>query len=170
LPAPTFLSFVDATCLYALQSPDVPTPGAFDVVRGFRARIARGGHQHAPAAAGVAAVDGAATARRQAEVLSGAGDLLGAFLRGRSRSNPLSQVASRRAATRKAKARAEAAMQRLSDKERQLEELEDDLGEEIIRITEEWAGVTEELEEVEIPLERADVRVADLKLVWLPVS
>jgi uncharacterized protein YifE (UPF0438 family) len=135
----------------------------------YRTRIDRTKDQISTAEARVADLEGDATARSQAELLSGAGDLLGAFLGGRSRANPLSQIASRRAATRKAKARVEAARQRLSDKELQLEELENDLGEEIIRITEEWADAAEVVEEIEIPLERTDVRVADLKLVWLPI-
>ncbi|HEX6947624.1 MAG TPA: DUF87 domain-containing protein [Acidimicrobiia bacterium] len=109
-------------------------------------------------------------ASRQGEVLSGVGDLLGTFLGGRKRSNPLSQVASRRAATQKAKARAEAEATKVSGKERELDELEAELAEEITELTREQMELADQIETVSIPLEKTDIEVRDLKLVWVPVG
>ena len=134
----------------------------------YRTRIDRVKDQISKAEARVAELEGEVAARRQAEVLSGAGDLLGALLGGRSRSNPLSKAATRRAATRKAQARAETARERLTEKTRLLDELEDELGEEIVDIVDEWNAAASEVEKLEIPLERTDIRVVNLKLVWLP--
>ena len=42
LPDPTFLNFVDTTVLYSLRGTPVPTASAFDIVRGFPARMEAG--------------------------------------------------------------------------------------------------------------------------------
>jgi hypothetical protein len=111
-----------------------------------------------------------AAGRQQEEVISGAGDLLGTFLGGRSRSNPLGRVASRRAATQRAQARVDAASGKLEGKEQDLEDLETELAEAIEGIVAEHQGMAETIEEVSIPLEKTDVRIVDMKLVWLPVA
>lgn len=110
------------------------------------------------------------SASKQGELISVAGDVLGTLLGGRKRSNPLSQVASRRAATQKAKARAEAEATKMSGKERELEELEADLAEEITELTNEQLALADQIETVSIPLEKTDIEVRDLRLVWVPVG
>ena len=42
LPNPTFINFVDTLELYSLRGTPVPTASAFDIVRGFPARIELG--------------------------------------------------------------------------------------------------------------------------------
>ncbi len=42
LPDPTFINFIDTTELYALRGTSVPTASAFDIVRGFPARMELG--------------------------------------------------------------------------------------------------------------------------------
>ena len=49
-------------------------------------------------------------------------------------------------------------------------ELEEELAAEVAEITGRYDTAAAEIEEVEIPLEKSDVRVADLRLVWIPVS
>ena len=111
-----------------------------------------------------------ASAKKSEEMVSGAGDILGALLGGRRSSNPLGKVASRRSATKKAEARAESAAAKLSAKQIDLQELEDDLADEIIEITNRWADAADDHETVDIPLEKSDVRVAEMKLVWVPTG
>lgn len=110
------------------------------------------------------------SAKKSDEMMAGAGDILGALLGGRSGSNPLGKAANRRGATQKAEARAEAASQKVTAKELDLKELEDELVDEIVEITNRWTDAAEEYETVEIPLEKTDVRVAEMKLVWIPVG
>lgn len=110
-----------------------------------------------------------AKASQQGELISVAGDVLGTLLGGRKRSNPLSQVASRRAATAKARAKAEAEATKVSAKERELDELEDELAEEITKVADEQLALADRIETVSIPLEKSDVEVRDLRLVWVPV-
>lgn len=110
------------------------------------------------------------SASQQSEVISGAGDILGALFGGRKRSNPLGQAASRRAATQKAKAKVTAEAAKASDKEQELEELEDDLATEMAEIVARHEGLGAQVEKIEIPLEKTDIEVRDLKLVWIPVG
>ncbi len=111
-----------------------------------------------------------ASAKKSEEMMSGAGDILGALLGGRRSSNPLGKAASRRSATKKAEARAESAAAKLTAKQIDLQELEDELADEIVEITNRWADAAENHETVAIPLEKTDVRVAEMKLVWVPTG
>jgi hypothetical protein len=107
-------------------------------------------------------------AKEQEELMSGAGDLLGALLGGRRRSNPLGQAAKRRAASQRARSRAETAAANLQDDQIELEELEDELAERIAEIDDEYRDKATEIETVEIPLEKSDIEIADIKLIWIP--
>ncbi len=106
--------------------------------------------------------------RRQQEVISGAGDLLGALLGGRKGSSGLSRAASRRAQTRRTQERLASAREKLGNKTNELDRLEDELETEVQAITEKWNQAAESVEAMPIPLESSDVRVAELELVWLP--
>ncbi len=108
--------------------------------------------------------------RRQQEMISGAGDLLGALLGGRKRSGGLSRAASRRAQTRRTEERMASAAGKLADKTAELDLLEDELGDEVMEITARWNDTANQLETVDIPLEKTDVRVSTLSLLWLPVG
>ena len=111
-----------------------------------------------------------ASARTQTEVMSGIGDLLGAFLKGRLGSTTLSKAATRRAASKKAKARLEVQEQKLTDKQQDLVDLEQDLEDALLNIQEEHDRLAENTETLEIGLEKTDIRVAEAKLVWVPVA
>ncbi|HSJ29717.1 MAG TPA: DUF87 domain-containing protein [Acidimicrobiia bacterium] len=108
--------------------------------------------------------------RRQGELLSGAGDLLGAILGGRRSSTGLRQAANRRSQTRRAEERLDTAADRLTMEERQLVDLETDLARDVTEITGKWEAAAETVEEMVIPLERSDVRVEPLRLLWMPVT
>ncbi len=110
------------------------------------------------------------SARTQTEVMSGIGDLLGSFLKGRLGSTTLSKAASRRAASRKAKARLEAQEQKLTAKQQDLVELEEELEDALIDIQEQHDAMAANTETLEVGLEKTDIRVAEAKLVWVPVA
>jgi hypothetical protein len=133
----------------------------------YRVRIEDVRAELAAADRRVADLDADIGERRQDEFLSGAGDLLGAVLGGRRR-NTISRAASRRAETRQIEARREKAEGKKDSKLEALAELEADLAEEVINITAEWDDKAALIEAVEIPLERIDTKVADMKLVWVP--
>ena len=109
-------------------------------------------------------------ARRQNEVVSGVGDILGSLLGGRSRSGALRRASSRRSQSRRTNADLEAAAGKLADEQQELADLEADLAEELLEITEGWDAKAADVTPVEIPLESSDVKVADLKLVWVPTA
>ena len=51
-----------------------------------------------------------------------------------------------------------------------LAELEQEIIDEVTAIDEKWRAVAEEVEPVAIRLEATDVRVTDVRLVWVPVD
>jgi len=108
--------------------------------------------------------------RRQEEVVSGAGTLLGMLLGGRRSSRSMSGAASKRTQTRKAEQRLRTAEAKLTDKVEDLEELEDDLAEEILEIDAAWREKGAAIETMEVGLEKTDIAVAEVALVWVPVA
>lgn len=133
----------------------------------YGTRIDRVRDQLAAAQRRISDLEADVAARRQQEVVSGAGDLLGALLGGRRRSS-ITRAASRRSQTRRTEARRDSAAEALADKQADLEALEDDLAAEIDAIRTEWDDKAALIEELEIPAEKVDVQVSELKLVWVP--
>jgi chromosome segregation ATPase len=107
--------------------------------------------------------------RRQNELISGAGDLLGSILGGRSRSRAVGSAASRRRMTRQTQERLQTASEKLTDKTDQLEALEDDLENDVNTIMEQWDAAAADIETVDIGLEKTDISVGELSLVWIRV-
>jgi hypothetical protein len=136
----------------------------------FETRLGRARTALAKAENRVRDLEADVSSKQQEELLSGAGDLLGALLGGRRRSNPLGGAARRRAASQRARTRADAAYQSVDEEQAELIELEDELAEEIASITDEMQAKAARVEEVEIPLEKTDIRVADLRLLWVPTA
>jgi len=136
----------------------------------YAKRIDRLQDQISSSDARVKALETDASTRTQTEVMSGIGDLLGAFLKGRFSSTTVSKAATRRAASRKAKARLQAEEDKLSAKQQDMVELERDLEDAMISIQEEHDALAEATETLEIGLEKTDIRVAEAKLVWVPVT
>lgn len=104
--------------------------------------------------------------RRTEEV----GSLIGVLLGGRRSTRSLGTIASKRSMTRKAQQRRSGAAARLTDKVEDLEDLERDLAEELAGIEADWAARAEEIEELDIPLEKGDITVAEVAVVWVPVA
>jgi hypothetical protein len=105
--------------------------------------------------------------RRQEEMASGAGTLIGVLL-GRKSTSSMSTAASKRSMTRKAEQRLETARARVTDEVEDLEGLEEDLLEEVGEIRQEWAGKAGAVETLEIGLEKSDVSLEQMTLVWVP--
>ncbi len=136
----------------------------------YATRIDRLQDQISSADARVRELEADASSRTQSEVLSGLGDLVGGLLSGRFGSTTLSKAASRRAATQKAKVRLETAEEKLTQKQEDLVELEAELEAALQDIQAEHEAMAATRETVEIGLEKTDVRVAEAKLVWVPVA
>jgi hypothetical protein len=66
--------------------------------------------------------------------------------------------------------RVRSAENRAQDHQEALAELEADLAEALTAIDDEWAARAAEVETVEVPLEKSDIRVTARTLVWIPVG
>ncbi|MGF1618818.1 MAG: helicase HerA domain-containing protein [Acidimicrobiia bacterium] len=111
-----------------------------------------------------------AEAKKQEELMTGVGDLLGGLLGGRKASTALGKAASRRTATRNAEARTATAAQALEDKNAALADLEYELEDEFAEITARFEDVAANVETVEVGLEADDVRIAEVRAVWIPIE
>ncbi|HSB86595.1 MAG TPA: DUF87 domain-containing protein [Ilumatobacteraceae bacterium] len=115
--------------------------------------------------------------RRNEEVLSTAGSILGGLLGGRrSRGGLLGSIlgkagaaAGRRSRTSTADKRVEAAQGKIDLLNEQLEQLEAELAEDVTAIDAKWMAAAKNVTTVPISLERTDVKVTQLALVWVPV-
>jgi len=108
--------------------------------------------------------------RRQEEMASGVGTLLGVLLGGRRSTRSLSTAASKRSMTRKAQQRRTGAEARLAGKLEDLEELEDDLAEELAEIDAAWAAKAAEIETARFTASKSRITVDEVAVVWLPVG
>ena len=115
--------------------------------------------------------------RRSEEILSTAGSILGGLLSGRrSRGGMLGSVlgkagsaAGRRTRSATASDRLDAAENKLEGLHQQLEQLETDLTQEVTDIDAKWMATAKNITAVKVGLERTDVKVTQLSLVWIPV-
>lgn len=135
----------------------------------YQTRIDRVKDQISSAQSRVADLETAASSKKQEELLTGVGDFLGGLLGGRKASTALNKAASRRTATRTAESRAETASQSASDKMADLAELEAELADDVVEIVNKYDEIAGNVESIEIGLEASDVRVAEIKAVWIPI-
>jgi hypothetical protein len=136
----------------------------------YARRIDRLKSQISTADARVRELEVDASSRTQSEVMSGLGDLLGAVLSGKFGSSTLNKAATRRNASRRAKARLETAQQKLDTKQQDLVELEEELEDALVAIADQHDALVDERETLDIGLEKTDIRVAEARLVWVPVA
>jgi Helicase HerA, central domain len=141
--------------------------------RRYEARLDKARQAAAAASDRVEEAEQAARSRRH-EVLAGVGSVLGDFLGGRHRVGTLARragsVASRRGRAAAAGRRVESVRNRAAEREEDVADLEADLAEELAAIDAKWTEAASTVEPVQIPLERSDVTVDDLVLVWIPVA
>jgi DNA helicase HerA-like ATPase len=115
--------------------------------------------------------------RATTELLAGAGAVLGVLLGGRSRSRTIARAggalgtaASRRGMTTRTGERKRTAEEKVETTEQSLEELEQEILDEVAEIDADWGAKAEEIEAVEVRLEKSDVRLVELALVWVPTA
>jgi hypothetical protein len=88
----------------------------------------------------------------------------------RRRSLSLSRAASRRSQTVRSQERLHTAEEKKADKATELEQLEDNLAADITKIAEGWKSAAILIEEVEISLDKSDVDVDELSVLWIPIG
>ena len=109
-------------------------------------------------------------ARRQQEVVAGAGEILSMFLGGRRRVRSLSGVSSRRSQTRRTEERLQSAEEKMADSSEAVRDIEEDLSEQLDELWARWKDAAEAVETMEVPLEKTDISVEDMVLFWAPGS
>ncbi len=111
--------------------------------------------------------------KRNSELLSTAGSVLGGLFGGRSRGGLLGKLgsaASRRGRTSAARERVDAAENKVERLEQGLIELEAELADEVTEIDARWMGRAKNIMSMAIGLERTDVTISRLILAWIPVK
>ena len=116
--------------------------------------------------------------RRNDELFSTAGSILGDLFGGRkSRGGMLGSVfgkagtaAGKRGRTAASGERLDAAENKIQLLHQQMEDLAADLAQEVTDIDAKWMNVAKDITTVPIPLEKSDVKVTQLCLVWIPVA
>ena len=114
-----------------------------------------------------------AAGRRNDELLSTDGSILGDLLGGRSGSRTLrglGSAARRRGRTASARERVEAAQGKVARLHNDLAELEAELAAELAEIDAKWQATAERTTTISVGLERTDVQVAGVVLAWMPVK
>jgi hypothetical protein len=117
-----------------------------------------------------------ASGRRNSEVLSTAGSILGGLLGGsKSRGGLLGSVlgkagtaAGRHGRSRASEERVDAAENKAAGLHTALEGIEAELAEEVTEIDARWMALAQDITTTSVALERTDVKVTELVLAWLP--
>lgn len=114
-----------------------------------------------------------AKSNRRTELLAGAGDLLGALFGGRRNARSIARsvgsAAARHGRSDVASEKLETAEQRVATKLEELTALETQLHDELFAIDARWDLVGRAITLVPLSLERSDITVTELAVVWIPV-
>ncbi len=114
------------------------------------------------------------SSRKTDELLSGVGSVLGMFLGGRKSSRSMAadlrRASSKRKQTRTSSQRIQSATNRVEEKAEELEDLENELADELLTLDLEWEEKGQAIEDLEIGLEKTDITIDDVALVWVPVK
>jgi chaperonin cofactor prefoldin len=114
-----------------------------------------------------------ASSKRNSELLSTAGSILGGLLGGRSRGGLLGKLggaARRRGSTKAAHERVDAVENKVERLQDQLEDLEAELAEEVTEIDARWMDAAKAVTPMQVGLEKTDINVTQLVLAWVPVA
>jgi hypothetical protein len=115
-----------------------------------------------------------ASRRGTDEIVSGVGDVLGSLFGGRKSARSivtgLRRAGSKRSMRDKAHERVETARNRLVEEVEDLTELEEDLVEELEDLADHWEEVAGAITPLEVRLERNDIDVGEITLVWIPTA
>jgi len=112
--------------------------------------------------------------RKRNEVLSGAIDVIGGLFSGRKSTRSIlggvRRASSSRRTSGNASQRVASAKNRLAEKLDELEELADELTDSLQDSQDAWEDVAEDIVTFEVGLEKTDISVEDLVLVWVPTE
>ena len=106
---------------------------------------------------------------RQDQLLDSAGAIFD-MLRGRRRTRSITGSARSRASRRSKEQRLETAHGKVQDAWQAMSDLEQDLLDELEEINDRWESAAEQVETLEVGLEKDDIQVDELMLVWVPVG
>jgi hypothetical protein len=114
------------------------------------------------------------SSKRNSELLSTAGSILGGLLGGkRSRNGMLGKLgtaAGRRGRTKASAQRLDAAENKVERLQDSLEDLALDLEEDVTEIDTKWMELAKQTDTIQVGLEKTDIKVTELVLAWLPVA
>ncbi len=112
--------------------------------------------------------------RQTNELITGAGAVLGALFSGRrsarSITTAVGSVASKHGQSATSSQRRDTAEAKVQQTTDNLAQLEQEIIDEVTAIDDKWRTIGEAIETVSIRLEATDVRVTDVRLVWVPVD
>ena len=139
----------------------------------FESKIERARAAVATAQDRVRQAEAAQSTKQTDELVTGAGDLLGAVFGGRGGARTIARkvggLATRRSRTSEAGQRVETASNRVEEKAQALADLEAEMATELAAIGAAWDTKALAIETLDVPLEKSDIRVSSLALVWIPV-
>jgi hypothetical protein len=142
------------------------------MARKFENRIARARTAVATAEDRVDQAKASQSTKKTDELMSGAGSILGAVFGGsrsaRSIARSVGGMATRRSRTGEASQRVSAASNRVEEKAQALADLEADMADDLATIADEWDAKATAVEPLDVALEKSDIRLTDLALVWIP--
>jgi hypothetical protein len=110
------------------------------------------------------------SSRRQEEILDGIGGLLGGILSGRSNRRSVGRAVSKRSQTKRTEQRKSTAEAKLADKIADLQDAEADAVLDIQEVNDRWDDIAADIEQIEVGLEKTDIKVDQLAVVWVPVG
>jgi hypothetical protein len=138
----------------------------------YETKLARLREQHATASDRADVLEEEAKGKRNSELLSTAGSILGGLFGGRKSSvlGKLGSAAGRRGRTSAARERVAAAEGKVARIEEQIAELDDELAHEVADIDTMWMAKAKTITALQVGLEKADIKVTQIVLAWLPVD
>jgi hypothetical protein len=122
--------------------------------------------------------EAALAAQKQNEVISGAGALLSVFLGGKTSTRGIISRAARKAGgaarrrgqSQRGAQRVETAREKIANIQEDLQELEYEILEDVEAIREKWEEKATAVESMKVGLEKSDIEVRELSLLWMPVG
>ncbi len=109
--------------------------------------------------------------RRNQDLISIGSSVLGSILGGRTSTSTIARSAGRAATRGQSSAqRISTVENRIKEKNLALDDLEQDLREAVVEIDEEWNAKAVAIEPLQISLEKSDITVDEVSLLWLPVG
>ena len=115
-----------------------------------------------------------AAASKRSEAVSIGGSVLGAIFGGRNSARSISAAANRvatgRSRTQKAGNRMEQALARIDEKMANIDDLQHQLADEVTDIVAHWTDVAAEIVTLDVALEKTDIGIEQVALVWVPTA